>query len=111
MHVYEEGSNAYSVGRSERWELKVEATCNHIEEAQNYVRDYSRQYTILPNFLQQWRETAAEDRKLTEAELIEEFCFTNPTYEKYRRLFINKPDTNNIKKMLQQEGIQVINIK
>ena len=111
IHVYEEGSNSHSVARFERWEIKFETECANLDEAKQYVRENSRLYTILPNKLQQWRETRTEDRTLSEEELIDQFCFTNDQYLKDRRLFIDKPDIKAIQDSLHKEGINIINLK
>ena len=109
IHVYEEGSNSHSVARSERWEIKIETECANLDEAKQYVRENSRLYTILPNKLQQWRETKTDDRTVTQEELIEQFCFTNDQFLKDRRLFIQKPNikANNIKKKKKNHRYQL----
>src|SRR5665647_841552 len=105
---FSEGSNSHTVARTERWEIIKETECNSDREAKEYIREYSKQYTILPNFIQQWRETKQEDRTVTLEELIDQFCFTNDTYLKYRRLFINKPDVKQLAKELTKDGTKIV---
>lgn len=111
IHVYSEGSNSHLVSRSERWEVKHEEDCETREEAERIVREKSRQYTELPKFLVQWKETKACDRTKTEQQVINEFCFENDLYLKYRRIFIGKPDLKKIKNELKQEGVEIIQLK
>ena len=108
IHVFSEGLNSYGVSRDERWELKYDTTFTRLEDAKEYVRQQSRQFTILPNFLQQWRETKEEDRTITtEDEVIEQFCFIDDKYLQYRRFFIYKPNVKHLQQVLQNEGIVV----
>jgi len=74
IYVYAEGSNAFAIARDERWELKHEIDCESEEEAKDYVRQRSRQLTVLPNFIQSWRETPEEERKLSLDALIDDFA-------------------------------------
>lgn len=109
IQVFCEGSNSYGVSRQERWETVLQTNeCKSIEEAREYVRVYSRQYTVLNQFLLQWRETKPCDREIqSEQEVINQFCFDNDLYLKYRRLFINEPPIELIRKSLRSDGIRV----
>lgn len=107
IHVYGEGSNAYTTARSERWQVKLDCTFDNEQDAKNYVISQSRQHTDLPLHLQSWRES--KDSSRTEEEVIESYLFNNPLYAKHRRFFINyKPTLKDIQSWLKEEGIQVI---
>lgn len=107
IQIFNEGSNAYGVARDERWELKLDTTFDNLVEAKEYIRQQSRQSTNLCNFLQQLRETKEEDRKITEVQFIDDFCFNDDKYLKYRRFFIGQPDTKLLFKELKNDGIVV----
>jgi hypothetical protein len=109
IHIYSEGSNSYALARSEQWIVKLDCECEDEEDARQYIKENSLRYTVLPNFLQQWKETTEKD--LTQDELIEQFCFTNDLYLKHRRLFINQPDLKAIELALQYDGISIQYIK
>jgi hypothetical protein len=106
---FSEGSNSYGVARDERWVVQSETIeAKNEEEAKEFIRQESRNCTVLPNFLQQWKDTKPEDRTKTQEEVIEMFCFTDDTYLKHRRLFLQKPNINLIAEQLKQDGVQAI---
>lgn len=109
IQVFNEGSNSHGVSRQERWETVSHTNeCKSIEKAREYVRVYSRQYTVLNQFLLQWRETKPCDREIqSEKEVIDQFCFDNDLYLKYRRLFIGVPPITLIQRSLRSDGIRV----
>jgi len=112
IRTYSEGSNSYGVSRAERWVVEVDCECKELQEAKDYVKSKSREFTILPNVLQSWRETKPEHQTIkTEDELIEKFCFTDDQQLKHRRFFIGKPDLEAIQKALINDGVQIIQTK
>lgn len=74
--------DAFRTGRDETWYVRKVQSWATIEQARQYVRDQSRIHTELPRFL---ISLASEEEK---ARFIEEFCFDNPLYLSYRRLFV-----------------------
>ena len=109
LFAFLEGSNEYGISRQERWEVKESEAFADMEEAKDYIRQQSRAHTILPNVLQQWRETKEEHRSLkSEAEVVDDFCFnTEDRYYKEQRYFIGRPDMKKLKQQLKEAGVKV----
>lgn len=111
-HIFEEGSNAYGIARSERWTIKrVDQMFATEQEAKNFIRQESLRVPALKNLLMQWSETNEADRKITEEQVIDRFCFLDDTYLMNRRFFLTVQEIDRLKVQLTQQGIQLIESK
>lgn len=95
--------NSHGINRDEVWTVTRHQLFDTDEEAHDYILNKSPIFTDLPLFT----EKLTPEQKL---KFTEEFCFTNPMYYKYRRLFIGKPDTREMKKSLEEDGVNFIKI-
>ena len=119
LYAFLEGTNEYGITRNERWEIKEDESFESEEDAKDYICERSRQHTILPNVLQQWRETKEEHKTLkSEQEVVDDFCFnTQDRYYSDRRYFLGPPNLKKLNIKLKEKGIrtswigvQIINI-
>jgi hypothetical protein len=92
--------NAYTVNRSEDWMVKMDKCFDSVEEAKAYVKAQSIQHTDLLLF---GHHLAGQEREA----YMNDFCFDDDRYLRFRRYFLGPPPVQAIKKALQNAGIKV----
>lgn len=94
-------SNTYTTGRTESWNLVRDCVFSDLEEAKEYIKNKSRIFTIITNFLVDLKN---EEEK---TEFINEFCFGDK-YLHHQRFFIGKPSIQKLRKAVESQGIKFI---
>jgi len=104
ISTYSIPDNSYKINRDENWIItKVDIHPNSLEEAKNYVIEQSIIFSDLAIFTHNIQDVNDKNK------FINEFCFTNDVYLKYRRFFIGYPPIKLIKNALIRDGVQISN--
>lgn len=91
-------NNEYKINRDEEWSMKNVIEFDTESEAKAYVIEQSLLHTELSRFSYNLKD---DERK----EFIDQFCFTDPKYIKYRKFYINIVPFKEIQKALESDGI------
>ena len=101
IYTFQNSDNSYTVSRDENWVPRLVTNLLTLAEAKQYVIEKSRLVTDLPLFL------VNMDNSKKDA-FIEQFCFDDDKYLKYRRFFIGYPPIDKIKDALKKDGVKIL---
>lgn len=93
--------NAYNTNRHEDWIVSKCKWFDNMESAMEFVRYMSILHTDLLLFV-------GTLTGLDKSKYINDFCFDDDKYLRYRRFFIGPPPLKEIKASLKHNGIQII---
>jgi len=106
--------NAYGIDRMENYKGKLDCQFETEAEAREYIKQKTRTHTDteVPNFLIYVGNgiTDPEKVELLKDKFMNEFCFTDDQYMKYRRFFLHKIPWDKVKKALVDNGTQVVKL-
>ena len=94
--------NKYKINRDEEWIIKKVNGDFNESDAISYIINQSLEHTDLPKFI---FNLSGEER----TKAINDFCFNDDKYLKYRRFFIGYPPIDQIVNELKNDGIKILN--
>jgi hypothetical protein len=108
IETFPAGNNHFGINRNENWSIIKDKEFENIDDAKEYVIIKSRLVTELPIFIISYRLLEMENNSNDETKFINDFCFDDDKYIKYRRYFIGYPPIDKIKESLKNDGIHIL---
>ena len=99
LNCFPDQNNRYRINCDESWSIARDNSFSSKEDAEEYIIEKSRLNIHLPLFL---HFCSNKDK------FSREFCFTDDTYLKYRRYFLNEVPIKELREASEKDGIKVI---
>lgn len=105
-------NNEHGVDRVENYKAKLDVRFPTEAEAKEYIKNKTRIHTEVANFLIDIAKDETDDTVKSQKKeaFMDEFCFTNDLYMRYRRFFLHKVPWDRVKQALLKNGIEVVKL-